>query len=210
MVISKYKTVRSVLLALGLWSNNIYGLAAAVDSSDVSQQESKGEKLQEAVTYAGLTARGLAFDLAEVAKLIQSGADPSGRDEEGKPLTFLAGCPEVLALLLSLPNTDISARDNKGNTALHEHATVFSECLLDTLGSGEEEIEVLLECGANPYLKNEEGKTARQLVGEWVAVEEALPPEERHPNSEEALVIARRMIQRLRDAGEEWMAAHPE
>ncbi|MDR2812731.1 MAG: hypothetical protein LBB05_03035 [Puniceicoccales bacterium] len=218
MVINKYKMVGSVLLTLGLWGNNVYGsVDADVVDALASQSQSKEEELQEAVTYAGLTERGLALDLAEVAKLIRLGANPACRDEEGQTLLHLAGCAAVLALPFSHPDVDINARDNKGNTALHGYATVFSECLLDTLGSGEEEIEVLLECGANPYLENEEGKIARQLVEEWVAVEEALPPEERNPNSEEALVIARKMIQMLRGAERtwaaahsEWMAAHPE
>jgi hypothetical protein len=127
---------------------------------------------------------------------------------QGKTLLYQTLCPETLAALLWLPGIDINSQDIKGNSALHEYAQVFVECLLDTLDSGGGEIDILLECGINPCLENTEGKTARNLVEKWIEEEKAVPPEERHSNSEAAIAKAETMVQKLRAAETKWREAH--
>ncbi|MDR2812730.1 MAG: hypothetical protein LBB05_03030 [Puniceicoccales bacterium] len=215
MAINKYKMVGSVLLAFGLWGNNIYGSVDAngIDAFDAFQPPSREEELREelrhAVSCAGQTPGRLTYELARAAKLIRLGADFTSKNKEGETLLFDASCPEVLVVLLCLPGIDIDAQNNEGDTALHADVSAYLYFLPDAFFA-REEIRLLIKCKANPFLKNEEGKTPRQLLEEWKRKKEVLPLKKRPPNSGEALADVSKTIQILRDAERKWAAAHSE
>ncbi|MDR1906748.1 MAG: ankyrin repeat domain-containing protein [Puniceicoccales bacterium] len=202
MVINKYKIIGNVFLTFGFLCNGICSVQE--DELRVQEKSSLEEDLWYRVEYAENTRE----DLTEIAKLIRSGADVTCKDEEGKTLLYEACHSGILALLLCLLDIDIDSQDNEGNTALHYFVLCHLECFD---GSGfEDEIKLLLSCGANPCLRNSKGKTARQLLEDWKREEEELPKEERSRNFEEEQERCAEMIQRLREAEEEWTATHGE
>jgi hypothetical protein len=211
---NKNVIVGNIFLAFGLWSNSVYGLEDMdfVDTSGLSQSEeeeeevsprSREEELWDAVQDAGQVRSNLEEDLSGIARLIRLGADVTSKDEEGKTLLYVADCLDVLILLLDYSGIDVNSRDNGWNTVLHHLAQIGRK----SDDGCEAEIEMLLDCDANPCLKNYEGKVARQLLEEWKKEEEKLPAEERPSDFAKKQKKCAKVIQMLREAEEEWTEA---
>lgn len=103
--------------------------------------------------------------VAELAQIVQSllskGADPNnGEPSTGWTPLMLASkyfyLTPVAKVLLNYPDTNINAARVDGWTALHVAAY---NCAVSF-----DIIKLLLEHGANPTLKNKEGKTPRQML----------------------------------------------
>lgn len=142
----------------------------------------------------GATPLHWASDLCKVrvaSLLLEKGADVNARDERGETplhLAALKGYVDIVELLVK-HGSNVNARDNNGDTPLHLAAskgtnTLFSEIGLSpsiTEGCNVDYVSVvrlLLESGADPSIRNNEGKTAldiaRQLIHEDIvtAIEE--------------------------------------
>ncbi|MDR0418365.1 MAG: hypothetical protein LBH08_02955 [Puniceicoccales bacterium] len=205
MVINKYKMVGSAFLAFGLLGNVAYG--SGNENSDGVHADSSQRSLWEDLR----SALELAEDLdgyIEVARCMRKGIDFTLRSRNGETLLFFSSCPATVLMLVSHGELDLDAQDEEENTALHLFVRVFLECLLDTLGAGREEIEVLLGAGANPLVRNGDDETVLQIVRRWIDEEEALPMEARNSNSKAAIRKAKALAQRLERAEGEWRKAH--
>lgn len=100
--------------------------------------------------------------------LLHHQADPNLADKRGKtPLHHLCEAsmdPAIIRLLID-HGADVNQVDNESNTPLH--ALVQYEVNRDRLPSTyEEAIRLLLEAGANPLLKNDDGFTASEIAQE--------------------------------------------
>ncbi|MDH3633685.1 MAG: ankyrin repeat domain-containing protein [Gammaproteobacteria bacterium] len=98
-----------------------------------------------------------------VRLLIEHGADPTTRTQEGNTLVMLAvlsQSPEIVEFLLNrgiemgVRDIDLNARDNVGETALMMAAATAQDQV----------IEVLLHAGADPQLRNNEDLNAFQIA----------------------------------------------
>lgn len=98
-----------------------------------------------------LIAAAFVCDLIKARSLLEAGADPDARDEDGRtPLAsaVLGGSLGLVGLLLEA-GADVEARDNRGFTALHFAA---EEQL-------PEMVRLLLAKGANANARDEDGVT---------------------------------------------------
>ncbi|MDR0740829.1 MAG: hypothetical protein LBF34_03930 [Puniceicoccales bacterium] len=197
--------VGSVFLTFGLLGDHIYGAESAVfvDVSDASEKISQEEDLWDYIENA----EGL-DGVVGIAKRIRSGADFTSKREGGKTLLYRSCCPEVFATLLCLPGIDVNDQDDEGNTILHYMILCFIDCLNSSCIGFQEEIEMLLACGANPCLKNTDGKVACQFLEEWRDEERGLPIKDKSADSETLLEGCEKAIQILRTAEAKWTETH--
>lgn len=96
--------------------------------------------------------------IAEVTRLVETGADPSAQDDNGwSPLHFAAqaSSAEVTRVLIASGAT-VDLRDSNGNTPLGK--AVFS-----SRGDGAV-IKLLRDAGADPYAENASGVTPLMLA----------------------------------------------
>lgn len=130
-------------------------------------------------------------DLVKVRDLLAAGANPNGRDEDGRTPIFsgvLGGSIGLVGLLLE-SGADVNARDVQGFTALHfaaqENLPEMARLLVAkgaNVNAQDEDgssvlwravfsansrtpiIELLLKAGAKPDLPNKSGETPRALA----------------------------------------------
>jgi ankyrin repeat protein len=96
--------------------------------------------------------------LQDAAALLESGADPNARDDNGfTPLHFAAGAAnhEVAKLLLAA-GADVNAADSDGNSPL-------SNAVFSCKGEGSL-IDTLRAAGADPYQENNHGVSPIKLA----------------------------------------------
>jgi ankyrin repeat protein len=92
-----------------------------------------------------------------VLKLLEAGAMVNIVDNEGKtPLHYAAADSSEVSKILVGKGISLGAKDKFGNTPLHEAAKVNRSHL----------VRILIELGADPTIKNLEGKTAPDLAEE--------------------------------------------
>ena len=134
-----------------------YASAGALDL--VKEVLSKGAFINSKLPQNGSTALHMAIWLQHqnVAEhLITAGADCEVKDNDGcRPIHTAAwaafeGDPKTLTLLLE-KQVELEPVSNTGNTPLHFAASSSDTC-----------VRLLLEAGANPLIKNNDGLTARQ------------------------------------------------
>jgi ankyrin repeat protein len=90
--------------------------------------------------------------------LVKYGADVNWKNDVGKNLLMTAAIyPNVFSYLLTIPQLDIDATNNNGNTTL---IYLVQQGLF--LG---QQVPELLAAGADPLIKNKSGFTARQYIG---------------------------------------------
>ena len=98
-------------------------------------------------------------DVKMVRRLIESGADVTSADNSGQTALMLSvrnnPSLEILEELI-VRGSPINAADSKGQTALLEAAQHGTPSM----------VKLLLRGGANPEVKNAEGKTAAELIQE--------------------------------------------
>eukprot|EP01060_Flectonema_neradi_P029884 TRINITY_DN4236_c1_g2_i1.p1 TRINITY_DN4236_c1_g2~~TRINITY_DN4236_c1_g2_i1.p1 ORF type:complete len:227 (+),score=45.19 TRINITY_DN4236_c1_g2_i1:48-683(+) len=134
-----------------------YASAGALDL--VKDVLAKGAFINSKLPQNGNTALHMSIwlqhqDVAEY--LIQKGADCEVKDNDGcRPIHTAAwaafeGDPKTLRLLLE-KCVELEPTSNTGNTPLHFAASASDEC-----------VRLLLEAGANPLAKNNDGLTPRQ------------------------------------------------
>ena len=94
-------------------------------------------------------------DALEIINLLaKAGADPNARDTHGDTALMLAsGEPDVIRVLVRM-GAAVNWQNLSGQTALMSSINP-------------EGTKVLLEAGADPYLKDREGKTALDLAEDW-------------------------------------------
>lgn len=113
--------------------------------------------------WTALTIASAKGNLPMLRWLVTLGADAQVRDVY-RYTPFLRavdnGHTDVVRYLLTLKNTDVNARDEYDNTALH-HAALAGEVAM---------LETLLEAKANPLIRNRAGQLARELIGDNEAV----------------------------------------
>eukprot|EP00042_Codosiga_hollandica_P045674 m.468141 g.468141 ORF g.468141 m.468141 type:complete len:486 (+) comp57070_c0_seq15:800-2257(+) len=104
---------------------------------------------------------------ANVEALVKAGTDLSLRDRDGLTCLHHAasrGKPEMLRVLLQANSSNINAQDRRGATAL------MLACYLAhaiELGEGRKMIiKLLLEAGADIFLQNKDGETAKDVLGQ--------------------------------------------
>lgn len=92
-------------------------------------------------------------DAASLASLLENGADPNLKNGVGDALIYVAagpkGGPDVVSTLLTF-SADPDAATSNGRTALHNAAGWCTQL----------SVQILLQGGANPHLKADDGKTA--------------------------------------------------
>lgn len=108
------------------------------------------------------------WNFSDVARiLLEAGAEVNCADESGKTPLHLAAMGQgddsaaCLKLLLAA-GADPNARDAEGNTPLHEAAGVSSS----EGWVNRDAVRVLEEAGADSTLKNKDGKTPQELIGQ--------------------------------------------
>jgi uncharacterized protein len=130
-------------------------------------------------------------DFIKVRSLLEQGAHPDARDEDGRTPLFsavLGGSVGLIGLLLEAP-CDVNAKDHQGWTALHftaqeylpqitrlligrgadvnaqdeEGNSVLWRAVFSSAGR-DEVIQILREHGAKDNLPNRAGESARQLA----------------------------------------------
>jgi hypothetical protein len=168
--------VWSVFLALGLLGGDVYGLSAF--KSDVQQGGSEkgmysdtASSEDEEDSEGGRLWRCLAFveTTEELLGLLNEfGVDLTCR-HRGQTIIYAIRSPALMEWVLGQGQIDINSRDDERNTALHCHVEHYLD-EIEPLG-GESAVLVprriialLIEYGANPFLKNSNEKTARGFV----------------------------------------------
>ncbi|MDR2812732.1 MAG: hypothetical protein LBB05_03040 [Puniceicoccales bacterium] len=215
MLKNKNIIVRSAFLALGLCGNHVYG------SADLTTPE---EKLWDDVRCLWGSESGLQEELEDLTKRFRECGNYGYKNKKGRTFLYGANCPEVLEFLISLGTIDIDSQDNRGHTALHYHVGCTCDYLVqcDFYEESESEMEnkdartcseikVLIDGGANPFLRNLKGETPRKFLENlrnyW---RDEVPAEDKGGAPERRLSVLEKAIQMLRDAERKWAAAHPE
>lgn len=101
--------------------------------------------------YQSYTPLMISDDYRIIKSLLEAGADPNIEDDCGRTAIFFLGAQGPIQLLLGV-GIDINHKDHYGDTALHE-AVDYADTFLS-----------LLECGADPYIRNNESQTPRDLA----------------------------------------------
>jgi hypothetical protein len=211
---------RGAFLAFGLWGSYVYGVESieninedtevsdAFASPKISDEESLWYFAESATTPE---------DIAKI-KALASRVKYPGTDDEGQTLFFKPVCAETLEVLLQFYSSsiDIDSKDAEGNTALWHMVLVCMDCM-DTLCRGDwRMVKMLLDYGANPCLKDKEGRVASQLFSIWKKEEAAAVqangerPEGARKSLERLFEKTEKEMQKLRAAEEKWKAAHPD
>ena len=101
-----------------------------------------------------------------VKLLLEAGVSPNATNRYSTPFTSAAyqGNSALIALLLAQPEIRVDAADVDGYTALMWAADRASLDIVD----------LLLEAGANPALKNKRGETAAALAEKGIATRQAI------------------------------------
>jgi ankyrin repeat protein len=86
-------------------------------------------------------------------RLLASGADVRARDYSGETALHYAGFSEAVGILTEA-GAELDAQGRQGQTSLMKATAKGDACV----------VRALLEQGANPELKNSEGKTAREIA----------------------------------------------
>lgn len=99
-------------------------------------------------------------------RLLQAGGDVNWKNSAGYTLLHCCHSPEVAAFLVT--KIDVNARDKEGQTPLHRFAKYDSFALLVT---------VLLKAGADPRLKDDNGRTPLHIAMSIVPATGEEPPQ---------------------------------
>lgn len=125
-------------------------------------------------------------DMRAVCRCLDAGADPSTSDQEGKPLIFCSSSWPITIELIKA-GADVTVRDERGSTILHEAACSDETDAIDAIlgrgldievrdsfgetplfdavrGGALKAVQGLIEDGANPSAKNDEGDTPMDKV----------------------------------------------
>lgn len=96
---------------------------------------------------------------AAVRKLLDRGADPNCQNKFGDTplhLAVAANSREIVGILLAVANLEVDRKNEKGETAL----MLAVREKLPFGGCGGDFVDDLLQAGANPAEKDNEGKTS--------------------------------------------------
>ena len=112
-----------------------------------------------------LAAEAGSFEIMRL--LVEAGADPDFSTEDGSSLLLAAARsnPECLTYALEL-QTNANLSNNNGQTALHLLLEIGTDSSL-TKGQIVEMLQILAASGANPDIKNNQGKSPTDLVFEY-------------------------------------------
>lgn len=100
-------------------------------------------------------------DVEEIQDVVKLGLDPKIPGRNGKTALHCAGTLKVLKELVEVYGLDVNAVDKKGDTPLHVAVREGSF----------RAIEELLKKGANPTLKNKDGRTPRDVANHEILKE---------------------------------------
>jgi len=151
--------------------NTILHLASYYGYSEKAKEILKYQPEIDKRNKAGFTPLHLSIQWADNAELIKDlfdhGANPDLADNDGKNSlhmvwSFIFTADKIKAILEK--KFDINALDKDGNTPLHHAMSRVSRS--GSLTPYRKGIEILMNRGANPNIKNKEGKSAMDLAVE--------------------------------------------